>query len=970
MKMKTFILVLIAAVFCAVSADAFPPSRAPGMYFEESDGAPSGYAYKFVGPNGTMTLSAQSVLTYNPAAIFAPIGAQYLVSALDGSLTAEDVVTEGLAIDYTNGAGTGTFAFDPTELTGARSFNDGTTDASFTWTFDLSAGTDPTFTFGNNLMAFNTPIVSSSLTNAAALALGSTTAGVNITTHTDATDDFTVNTTMLVVEGDSGNVGIGTTAPGADLHVYDIDAPGLPFIIENQQGIYREGKFGFYTGSSQGFGGSDNSLSIANIHDASGDIGLRAANSGNVQFILKGDGKVGIGTAAPNYLFHLHKTASPILQFTTGDTGTTPGDGFIFEMGVGGAGQVDTQFWNYEAGYFRFGTNNAEVLRMTSAGNVGIGTASPDTRFHAELDSANTNVATVVGRLSVTSTGTPAAGLGPSLGFEVETAAGAPGNQEVVAAIDGIATDVTGAAEVGALVFKTMRGGAAADERFRSDGVHSILLPLENDAVTPTLAFGDGGDGYYNISDGLLGTALNGVLSWNTGATAFYGIDTSAPAIRNENASATNPIYTTADDGDTGQGRAAADQLSLIAGGVEGQRITETSREIEANATVCQDDTGIEIVTVAAHALGVGDVVTFAAGTGALCTGITAGTNYYVIDVDSTTTFEISATKGGSIVAYTDTGTAFTSNETTTVTDINGSLEFDDGVDTHIIKGRSEVGRASSLIIGLDETDRTMVIADAGDVDTDLGLAAAADPTLYILENTGGEYVKLSYNNLAMRGINIIDVSAGGDATTFSAEKNMVFTAWAARDTGSKFAFDSGGSLTDTDGEQSWLYVETEINQSGTAAYNGLHVNVLETTPGTSIGDGTTGQGNNLLLLERESASVFKVDRLGMVTFVPETVTCVAEAGTASVSIRTSHLVTDGDADTDEDTVALADGELGDEKVFVYLTETDAGDSVNVTPTTGLGFTDILFEDPGDGCIMTWTASGWAIVSNNGGTIT
>lgn len=101
----------------------------------------------------------------------------------------------------------------------------------------------------------------------------------------------------------------------------------------------------------------------------------------------------------------------------------------------------------------------------------------------------------------------------------------------------------------------------------------------------------------------------------------------------------------------------------------------------------------------------------------------------------------------------------------------------------------------------------------------------------------------------------------------------------------------------------------------------------------------------------------------------PETVTCVTEAGTASVVKIVSLIVTDGDADTDEDTVSLANGTAGQIKIFVYQTETDVGDTANVTPATALGFTKIVFDTPGESCTMVYTSSGWAIVSNNGGVI-
>ena len=81
---------------------------------------------------------------------------------------------------------------------------------------------------------------------------------------------------------------------------------------------------------------------------------------------------------------------------------------------------------------------------------------------------------------------------------------------------------------------------------------------------------------------------------------------------------------------------------------------------------------------------------------------------------------------------------------------------------------------------------------------------------------------------------------------------------------GDKYNFNSSASseLTGTDGEQSFFSIDPTINQSGTAAYNALKVDVIE----TAIGDGSTGDGNNLLNLAVGGTSKYKVDRLGDVT--------------------------------------------------------------------------------------------------------
>lgn len=100
-----------------------------------------------------------------------------------------------------------------------------------------------------------------------------------------------------------------------------------------------------------------------------------------------------------------------------------------------------------------------------------------------------------------------------------------------------------------------------------------------------------------------------------------------------------------------------------------------------------------------------------------------------------------------------------------------------------------------------------------------------------------------------------------------------------------------------------------------------------------------------------------------------ETVTCATNAGTASPSVESSFLVTDSGNDDNEDTVSLADGNKpGDIKIFTFKTDTDTGDSVNVTPASFVN-SKIVFDTEGEGCILVWDGSNWVVVANNGGTI-
>ncbi len=102
----------------------------------------------------------------------------------------------------------------------------------------------------------------------------------------------------------------------------------------------------------------------------------------------------------------------------------------------------------------------------------------------------------------------------------------------------------------------------------------SFVLPENDDAATPTLAFGGGTHGFYLVSDQIK-VAISGVHKWTIDEEYFLGSN-GGGTLRNRTATATavtvSPTFT---DSDTGLGSAAADQLSLIAGQVEGIRITE-----------------------------------------------------------------------------------------------------------------------------------------------------------------------------------------------------------------------------------------------------------------------------------------------------------------------------------------------------------------------------------------------------------
>ena len=104
----------------------------------------------------------------------------------------------------------------------------------------------------------------------------------------------------------------------------------------------------------------------------------------------------------------------------------------------------------------------------------------------------------------------------------------------------------------------------------------SLLLPLSNDAVTPTLAFGTGSYGLYAAATNIIRIATASTARCEFNNSDFSSITVSGFQVNYAAGSSTVPVYTFDADTDTGMSRAAADTLSLITAGVEAVNISAT----------------------------------------------------------------------------------------------------------------------------------------------------------------------------------------------------------------------------------------------------------------------------------------------------------------------------------------------------------------------------------------------------------
>ena len=116
------------------------------------------------------------------------------------------------------------------------------------------------------------------------------------------------------------------------------------------------------------------------------------------------------------------------------------------------------------------------------------------------------------------------------------------------------------------------------------DTAGHLILPIHNDATTPTISFGDGDTGFYETSDDDIRVSIAGTSTWTMNGSSFGSENSGKPRLLDEVASATNPTFNpNSGDADTGIGSGGADILSLIAGGVEGHTITESGGAIAHN---------------------------------------------------------------------------------------------------------------------------------------------------------------------------------------------------------------------------------------------------------------------------------------------------------------------------------------------------------------------------------------------------
>jgi hypothetical protein len=192
--------------------------------------------------------------------------------------------------------------------------------------------------------------------------------------------------TLAFVEGgveamridSSGRLGIGTSAPTSTLHVQHPAQTtnyweGKGLLIHEDANANQGIAFYSRAGSEQ---------YIASLVDDANSyliIGTRKSSptNGVDAITIRGDGKVGIGTASPNQLLQINSSSVDArIQITNSATGSTNSDGFHLQVN-----SSDVYFDNKEGGNFVFQSGATEAARIDSSRRLLVGTSTARSNF-------------------------------------------------------------------------------------------------------------------------------------------------------------------------------------------------------------------------------------------------------------------------------------------------------------------------------------------------------------------------------------------------------------------------------------------------------------------------------------------------------------------------------------------------------------------------------------------------------------
>ena len=287
-----------------------------------------------------------------------------------------------------------------------------------------------------------------------AMYIGHNSAARDLILQTDETD-------RLVIDGATGNVGIGTDVPQGELHVKRTSSTGR---------IIVEGAALAQIGLRDNAGGTDSK--VIQIRNNAQNLLFGTQNDSYQSFSEKvritSGGNIGIGTDNPDRNVHVNQSGGDAvitiessgngndsaLEFRrTSSSGDSKGAGSIYVTGDTSASEARMHFG---VGH-NIGHGSSPRMTIMVNGEIGIGNTSPLYAMHFKNE-----MSTTPSYIHMEVTGTNTVGGGGGIAFDTSASNNASNNSLYLATIRGERTsDDDGSNN---LVFSTSRAGSAGDD--------------------------------------------------------------------------------------------------------------------------------------------------------------------------------------------------------------------------------------------------------------------------------------------------------------------------------------------------------------------------------------------------------------------------------------------------------------------------------------------------------------------------
>lgn len=217
------------------------------------------------------------------------------------------------------------------------------------------------------------------------------------------------------------------------------------------------------------------------------------SSAGRFTHTTSGTPAVGIGTA---------------IDFQTETTsGTNKLGGAIYTTAT--AVTLGSENFDMGLAVMQQGVASTEVMRLksgtaTETARVGINTTTPAVTLQPVLNDTATNTVSSMLRLTHTTSGVPAIGIGNSIELETETSNGV---NKIGVVLSSVTTAVTLASEAFDFVISTISAGAAANEKLRVGDFITAAVPVGIGTTADTL-------GWLHVA---AGTATRAPMDWDPG---------------------------------------------------------------------------------------------------------------------------------------------------------------------------------------------------------------------------------------------------------------------------------------------------------------------------------------------------------------------------------------------------------------------------------------------------------------------